>query len=166
MFGTHYSLWIGTLLAIGSLLPGGCAQTTPNMGYPTAPNMGYPTTPNTGYPSAQPSVGPTRPYGGGPAWSGAPGSVQSAPPQLQPPASAISVPRYSSPLPPAPAEPRLERPKWRNPGTIAQQRQQAEKYDPYASIDAAPEIVGGRPRDFLYPTPEASRSNKFRGNFE
>ena len=44
------------------------------------------------------------------------------------------------------------------PGTITQQRQRASFYDPYVDVNAGPEVVGGRPRDFQVPLAEPVRS--------
>lgn len=51
----------------------------------------------------------------------------------------------------------LKRPQLANPGTVQQQQLRATQYDPYAYNDVAPEVVGGRPRDFSKQTPEAVR---------
>ena len=40
------------------------------------------------------------------------------------------------------------------PGPIYQQQANAVLHDPYPNTDAAPEIVGGRPRGFQKPLPE------------
>lgn len=41
------------------------------------------------------------------------------------------------------------------PGTIWQQRNRAVQFDPYPVDHMGPAIVGGRPRDFSKPLPEA-----------
>jgi hypothetical protein len=45
-----------------------------------------------------------------------------------------------------------------HPGTIQQQRLRATIHDPYPDPDAGPEVVGGRPRDYLQPLPEPVRN--------
>ena len=47
--------------------------------------------------------------------------------------------------------PNITRPNWSFPGTIHQQRTRAVLHDPYADNLMAPEIVGGRPREFARP---------------
>ena len=47
-------------------------------------------------------------------------------------------------------------------GTIEKQRFNATVFDPYADNDIAPEIEGGRPKDFQKPLSEPSRSQLFR----
>ena len=47
--------------------------------------------------------------------------------------------------------PNISRPNWSSPGTIQQQRTRAALHDPYADNLMAPEIVGGRPREFSRP---------------
>jgi hypothetical protein len=41
---------------------------------------------------------------------------------------------------------------------MQQQRLSATVHDPYADVDAGPEIVGGRPREFQKPLAEPVRS--------
>jgi hypothetical protein len=48
------------------------------------------------------------------------------------------------------------------PGTIEKQRFDATVFDPYADNDIAPEVEGGRPKDFQRPLSEPSRSQLFR----
>ena len=48
------------------------------------------------------------------------------------------------------------------PGTVQQQQLRASVHDPYADPKAGPEVVGGRPRDYQNPLPEATR-NRFFG---
>lgn len=45
---------------------------------------------------------------------------------------------------------------------VRQQQAAASRWDPYADVDAGPEIVGGRPRDFARPASEPVRSDGFR----
>lgn len=44
------------------------------------------------------------------------------------------------------------------PGPIGYQRDNATMYDPYPSIHAGPEVVGGRPREFQQPLTEPRHS--------
>lgn len=46
----------------------------------------------------------------------------------------------------------------RAPGTIEQQRLRATIHDPYPDPNLGPEVVGGRPRDYANPLPEAVRN--------
>jgi hypothetical protein len=48
------------------------------------------------------------------------------------------------------------------PGPIQNQQQQAVLHDPYTATDIGPEVVGGRPREYANPQPEAARSKHFR----
>lgn len=50
------------------------------------------------------------------------------------------------------------RPNLRNPGDLQTQRFNAIAHDPYTDVDAGPEVVGGRPRDFQKPLPEPVRN--------
>jgi len=52
---------------------------------------------------------------------------------------------------------KLTRPHLASTGTAEQQQMRATQYDPYAYNDVAPEIVGGRPREFAKQTPEPVR---------
>ncbi|MBM4088090.1 MAG: membrane or secreted protein [Planctomycetes bacterium] len=47
-------------------------------------------------------------------------------------------------------------------GTVEKQRFTATVFDPYTDVDAGPEVVGGRPRDFQEPLPESDRSRLFQ----
>lgn len=47
------------------------------------------------------------------------------------------------------------------PGTIQQQRIRATVHDPYPDPDMAPEVIGGRPRDYQQPLPEPVRNRIF-----
>ena len=42
-------------------------------------------------------------------------------------------------------------PNFRRPGHIYQQQLRATYHDPYASVEGAPEIDGGRPDSYLQP---------------
>lgn len=46
-------------------------------------------------------------------------------------------------------------------GSVEDQRRNATVHDPYADIDAGPEIVGGRPRGYDKPLAEPVRSRPF-----
>ena len=59
----------------------------------------------------------------------------------------------------APLFPNIVRPNWGAPGTMKQQQARAAVFDPFADNNAAPEIVGGRPREFDKPFTEAERAN-------
>lgn len=48
-----------------------------------------------------------------------------------------------------------------HPGTIEAQRLRATIHDPYPDQEAGPEIVGGRPRDYAQPLPEAVRNRLY-----
>jgi len=49
---------------------------------------------------------------------------------------------------------------WWHPGRVEAQRVRASVHDPYPDKDLGPEVVGGRPRDFMNQYPEAVR-NRF-----
>ncbi len=53
----------------------------------------------------------------------------------------------------------LATPQLRSPGSLMDQRFRAVMYDPYADVDVAPEVVGGRPKDFQRPLSQADRSD-------
>ena len=44
-------------------------------------------------------------------------------------------------------------------GTTDRQKARAVVHDPYPINDIGPEVVGGRPREFYNPEPEAARNN-------
>ena len=52
----------------------------------------------------------------------------------------------------------LKRPNWLHPGPADTQQRHAERFDPYPDNQIAPEIVGGRPREFSNPKPETERA--------
>ena len=54
---------------------------------------------------------------------------------------------------------------WHAPGTIEQQRLRATIHDPYAAPDIAPEIDGGRPRDYIEPLPQPVRNRIYVDSF-
>ena len=43
-------------------------------------------------------------------------------------------------------------------GTVDRQKARAVVHDPYPLNDIGPEVMGGRPRDFMTPLPEAKRN--------
>ena len=45
-----------------------------------------------------------------------------------------------------------------HPGPPMEQRVRASVHDPYSDRDMAPEVVGGRPREFMNQYPEAVRA--------
>ncbi len=53
-------------------------------------------------------------------------------------------------------------PNWFHPGATGPQRYDAIFHDPYPLDDVAPEIVGGRPREYQRPVPEVTRGRLFR----
>ncbi len=53
-------------------------------------------------------------------------------------------------------------PKLLHPGPAPVQRYNATQFDPYPLPDLGPEIVGGRPPDYIVPVPEVERANQFR----
>jgi hypothetical protein len=54
---------------------------------------------------------------------------------------------------------------WQFPGTIEQQRLRATIHDPYADPDLAPEVDGGRPREYIEPLPRPVRSRIYVDSF-
>jgi hypothetical protein len=53
-------------------------------------------------------------------------------------------------------------PQLLSPGSAPKQRYNATQFDPYPLPDMGPEIVGGRPPDYIVPVPEVERANQFR----
>ena len=47
------------------------------------------------------------------------------------------------------------------PGSMQQQQLRATVHDPYTDVDAGPEVVGGRPREYAQPLPEPVRNRLF-----
>src|SRR4051794_24002861 len=45
-----------------------------------------------------------------------------------------------------------------HPGPVAYQRSQAIHHDPYVLNDVGPEVVGGRPREYMIPVNEVARA--------
>lgn len=54
------------------------------------------------------------------------------------------------------------RPRLFGPGRIDEQRLNATYHDPYADNTAGPEVVGGRPRDYMEQRPEAVRDQPYQ----
>lgn len=52
----------------------------------------------------------------------------------------------------------LSRPQWFQPGSLDYQRNTASLHDPFPDNDVAPEVVGGRPREFQKPLAEPVRN--------
>jgi hypothetical protein len=62
----------------------------------------------------------------------------------------------------AACSPTIKQPRLLHPGPAPVQRYTATQFDPYPLPDLGPEIVGGRPPDYLVPVPEVKRANQFR----
>lgn len=58
--------------------------------------------------------------------------------------------------------PRFRVPNPFHPGATGPQRYDAVYHDPYPLDDIAPEIVGGRPREYQRPVPQVTRGRLFR----
>ena len=52
----------------------------------------------------------------------------------------------------------LAGPNWSSPGTAAEQRLRAQRFDPFPENEAGPPIDGARPRGFQTPPAEVKRS--------
>ena len=57
--------------------------------------------------------------------------------------------------------PYFRMPNFAHPGTAAQQRADAERFDPYPDPDAGPPVVGGRPIGYTRPLTETEWSRRF-----
>ena len=57
-------------------------------------------------------------------------------------------------------EPMIRAMRWsaQGQGSIDRQKARAVAFDPFPLNDIGPEVVGGRPREFLNPLPEAVRN--------
>ena len=53
--------------------------------------------------------------------------------------------------------PHVRKPNLFDPGNAATQQYNAILHDPFPATDVAPEIVGGRPREYAQPVPEVER---------
>ena len=51
------------------------------------------------------------------------------------------------------------------PGSMYQQQSRAVLHDPYPNTDAAPVVVGGRPRGYQQPLPEPVNNRLFVDSF-
>jgi hypothetical protein len=60
--------------------------------------------------------------------------------------------------------PTIAKPRLASPGNAPSQRYRAEHFDPYPQNDMAPEIVGGRPPDYMIPPNEVERARQFMPN--
>lgn len=56
-------------------------------------------------------------------------------------------------------------PRLFGPGSAPYQRGVAQQYDPYPETDVAPEIVGGRPREYQQPVAEPARARWLQWSF-
>ena len=53
---------------------------------------------------------------------------------------------------------------WSNPGTTIRQQFRAMRHDPYADVDIGPQVIGGRPREYQLPVPQAVRNQPYPQN--
>jgi hypothetical protein len=58
--------------------------------------------------------------------------------------------------------PTIRQPRLLHPGPASVQRYNAVQFDPYPQPDMGPEIVGGRPIDYITPVPPQQRALQFR----
>ena len=184
---TRAALLLSMTLVFSTIVTG-CATSSlpwqgqqPNFGNPwTNPAGAGPTLPPpTGLTPAQPQLGAVPgggrlnagtapvPGNGLPGNGLASGSPYGANPGTLPAVPALPPPtgnRYAVPGAGGFDSPPIARtaPSLTNPGTIQQQQARASQFDPYADNRAAPEIVGGRPREFQKPLAEPVRPRGFR----
>ncbi|MEZ6120341.1 MAG: hypothetical protein R3C28_27730 [Pirellulaceae bacterium] len=168
------STWLAS--AAVALCLSGCARQSYWNGAPNGnPWAGRPNLPNTSAPLPGTTLPPPNANLPG-SLNGLPRSSNGAIPNANLPPTAggaMSVPTPSLPgvanLPPGSSArklfPSIQRPNWNSPGTIQQQQQRATVFDPFADNFAAPEIVGGRPREFNKPTPHAEQADTYSENF-
>jgi hypothetical protein len=57
--------------------------------------------------------------------------------------------------------PYIRMPNFAHPGTAAQQRADAERFDPYPDPEAGPPVVGGRPLGYTRPLTETEWSRRY-----
>jgi hypothetical protein len=57
--------------------------------------------------------------------------------------------------------PYIRTPNFAHPGTAAQQRADAERFDPYPDPDAGPPVLGGRPPGFTRPLTDTEWGRRF-----
>lgn len=138
--------WLGVVASL--ILLAGCNRNPSPFGTSAYPPNSYGAAPPPANPYAAPPYG-AAPYAAPPA-AAAPGALPAVP-ALPPAGGAAAAPPAS-----------MQMPDWSNPGTMAQQQARATYHDPYADTTAAPEIVGGRPREFSKPAAEPVRSRGFR----
>ena len=148
----------------------GCARQSYWNGAPNGnPWAGRPNLPNVSVPPPGTALPPPN--------ANLPNGINGGPPNANfPPTAsggAMSVPTPSLPgvpnLPPGSSArklfPSIQRPNWSSPGSMQQQQERATVFDPFADNFAAPEIVGGRPREFDKPTPHAEQADTYSENF-
>jgi hypothetical protein len=58
--------------------------------------------------------------------------------------------------------PTIRKPRLLHPGPASVQRYNAVQFDPYPLPDMGPEIVGGRPIDYMTPVPQEDRARQYR----
>jgi hypothetical protein len=58
--------------------------------------------------------------------------------------------------------PTIRKPTLLHPGPASVQRYNAVQFDPYPLPDMGPEIVGGRPIDYITPVPQEDRARQYR----
>jgi hypothetical protein len=58
--------------------------------------------------------------------------------------------------------PTIRKPRLLHPGPASVQRYNAVQFDPYPQPDMGPEIVGGRPIDFITPVPPEERASQYK----
>jgi hypothetical protein len=56
---------------------------------------------------------------------------------------------------------RIRMPNFAHPGTAQQQRDDAERFDPYPDPQAGPEVVGGRPPGYTRPLSETEWGRRY-----
>lgn len=56
-------------------------------------------------------------------------------------------------------------PGCQSPGPVSAQRARAQQFDPYPETKVAPEIAGGRPREYQDPPAETARARWFPWNW-
>ena len=145
-----------------TVFPVGCFAILPLLGtlgctHQMSPNPYAP--PGYGNPWASPNAAQMPAGTTLPPPPGQPSAVPAYPaaPNLPPP-QGVGAPG----LPAATPNAGIRGPDWNNPGTMSQQQQRANVFDPFANNEMGPEIVGGRPRDFQKPMNEATRAHEYR----
>jgi hypothetical protein len=59
------------------------------------------------------------------------------------------------------SSPYIRTPNFAHPGTAAEQRADAERFDPYPDPDAGPPVLGGRPPGFTRPLTETEWARRY-----